>query len=513
MLFKNILIIAILFLFLGTCITPSVAIESPITPILKGKTLYVGGTGEGNYSKIQDAIHDARDGDTVFVYSGVYYETLWILDSISLIGEDKDTTFIDGNFSEFVIAVWENYVKISGFTIQNSGEDYDGIWCEDSNFVNISGNIIKNIDYYGIVMFNSSQNNIVDNDISNCSDGITLFTDSNNNSIIRNNIYDNRYGIRICGSPENFVYGNTIFENTREAIVLYNSKNNIIKSNIITNNFDHGISIEYFCHNNTIINNLIRNILGDGIIVGYEGKSNFIYGNIIDNCSDGIWFFNRCNNNTAVRNIFKNNYRGTFTSVTVFDNKIYHNIYLNNRENNAEDKFSNIYDNGYPSGGNFWDDYNGTDSDGDGIGDTPYHIPYGNNSDRYPLIKPWNNTSPNAPEIDGPSRGRPDIYYEYNFVVTDPDGDDIWYNIGWGDKEVIYIYGPYPSGEEIMISYSWSEKGSYNITCWASDMFDNTSNVSSLEIIIPRTRTTKTVWHQWFLDYFLLLERLLNLLK
>ena len=65
-----------------------------------GKTLYVGGTGSGNYSRIQDAINVAENGDTVYVYNGVYYENLFIVNkSIKLIGESKSKTIID--------AVWE----------------------------------------------------------------------------------------------------------------------------------------------------------------------------------------------------------------------------------------------------------------------------------------------------------------------------------------------------------------------------------------------------------------------
>ena len=60
-----------------------------------GTTLFVGGSGPGNYTNIQDAIDDASDGDTIFVYSGVYPADIIIDKSISLIGENQDNTIIE----------------------------------------------------------------------------------------------------------------------------------------------------------------------------------------------------------------------------------------------------------------------------------------------------------------------------------------------------------------------------------------------------------------------------------
>ena len=98
-LLKKGLVIGILVLFIGISINPSTGTKiekKSIKPISDNNIYYVGGTGEGNYTKIKYAIAFASDGDTVFVYndSSPYYENIWINKSINLIGEDKETTII-----------------------------------------------------------------------------------------------------------------------------------------------------------------------------------------------------------------------------------------------------------------------------------------------------------------------------------------------------------------------------------------------------------------------------------
>jgi len=70
------------------------------------------------------------------------------------------------------------------------------------------------------------------------------------------------------------------------------------------------------------------------------------------------------------------------------DNMIFHNNLINNTNQIRLSHSGSTWDNDYPSGGNYLSDYNGTDSDGDGIGDSPYIIDE-NNQDNYPLMEPF----------------------------------------------------------------------------------------------------------------------------
>ena len=81
-----------------------------------------------------------------------------------------------------------------------------------------------------------------------------------------------------------------------------------------------------------------------------------------------------------------NNKNGTYFCCGAVNNIVYNNNFINNANWNAKDDPGNIWDNGIV--GNYWDDYTGTDANGDGIGDTPYLINLlAGDGDRFPLMQ------------------------------------------------------------------------------------------------------------------------------
>ena len=130
------LVFGIIILFVGAGVLPSMAItvadKKSYNPIYDSNILYVGGTGEGNYTTIQDAIDNASTGDTVFVYNGTYYENPVIWKSIDLIGESKENTIVNSS-SKFsnVVTINKDWINVSGFTIENcDGIDVAGVKVE-----------------------------------------------------------------------------------------------------------------------------------------------------------------------------------------------------------------------------------------------------------------------------------------------------------------------------------------------------------------------------------------------
>ena len=237
--YKTSLVFVIIVLFIGMGVNPStgtIVVKKSTIPIFNGKTLYVGGNGTGNYSKIQDAIDDAINGDTVYVYddSSPYYENLLVDKSISLLGEDKNTTIIDGsNKKEFLVNIDVPYVTVTGFTLQNCpltginiNDLENDIGWSDTN--RIFGNIIKN-NGIGIEVVASYNNHIYRNNITNNGmrgGGISVLGyigDSYNNSIYQNNIMGNFIGIDLGtafggDARQNIIYQNNFICNKINAL-------------------------------------------------------------------------------------------------------------------------------------------------------------------------------------------------------------------------------------------------------------------------------------------------------
>ena len=90
-----------------------------------GNILYVGGSGPGNYSTVQDAIDTAIDGDIVYVFCGTYNENIELNKRLNLIGEDKNTTIIDGEQKGCAINLSSENSIIKNFTIIGGGFDTD----------------------------------------------------------------------------------------------------------------------------------------------------------------------------------------------------------------------------------------------------------------------------------------------------------------------------------------------------------------------------------------------------
>jgi parallel beta-helix repeat protein len=275
----------------------------------------VGGSGIGNYTRIQDAIDNASNGDTVFVYndSSPYYENIDIEKSISLIGEERFSTKIVGT----VTTVRDN-ITVMNFSVENNTDDGFRIW---SNNNLIKNNRICNNKRIGISI--SGSHNIIEKNYFN-----------NNNWLG----VDEEAGVTIWHYGTHNVIVDNFFENSiLYAICVYGQKNKIIHNDIInvTNvgysaSYKVGIEIsggwndlnqELYQGNNTVVMNSIENC-GTGIRLSGENKAT-IHHNIVKNCIHyGISVFgskgNRICHNTIL-NCGNNSIYGGFSFLNKWD--------------------------------------------------------------------------------------------------------------------------------------------------------------------------------------------------
>jgi parallel beta-helix repeat protein len=236
---------------------------------------------------IQSVINNASTGDTIIIPEGIYFEHLVVNKSLSIIGENRDFTIVDGNGTGSVITVTASNVTIQSLTINGSGMD--------------------------------------------ANDGGVFLDQSAGDDISQNNLLSNANGIVLSLSSNNVVANNIIRSNTNDGMLGYFMSYDIISSNIISSNAN-GIEF-YSCVNNNVFNNTLSNEVG---ILSYSSYSNTISVNTFSNNDVGMSLINS-NNNTIYHNNFKNNLQHVY-----LDHLSYSNRWDNGAEGNYWDNHTGV---------------------------------------------------------------------------------------------------------------------------------------------------------------------------
>ena len=129
------------------------------------------------------------------------------------------------------------------------------------------------------------------------------------------------------------------------------------------------------------------------------------------------------------------------------------------------------------------------------------------------LIQDSNNP-PYKPTVDGPTNGKASEYYEYTFTAIDLEENNVYCYIEWGDGTNSGWVGPCNSGEQVILSHCWDEKGTYIIRVKAKDVFDAESAWETLSVSMPKNKAMNTPFFNFLENHpnlFPILRQLMGL--
>jgi parallel beta-helix repeat protein len=288
------------------------------------------------------------------------------------------------------------------------GNGYNfGVWADWENDVDSSNTVDGKAIYYWIntrdvtvpleagfvALVNCTNITVRDLSLTNNCYGI-LLVETTNSKIIQNNVTANyQKGIWLYESSNNLIVGNNV-TNTDTGIWLYDSGYNTISGNKIASTINGIHLYSSFTSHNSVFGNNVAESTENGIKLEDARYNSIRENKITDNKWNGIYLSGSYYNSIVGNNVANNGY-GIFLYSSSNYNMIYHNNFMDNSQQVWNNTVSmNVWDDGYPSGGNYWSDYNGTDSyrgayqnetGSDGMGDTSYVID-ADNQDRYPLM-------------------------------------------------------------------------------------------------------------------------------
>ncbi len=241
--------------------------------------------------------------------------------------------------------------------------------------------------------------------ITNCKGNI-LLRNADNNTIFSNQLEDEDSGvsfdsaaIELSNSHNNNITNNLILATGTHGIKLSGSSYNSMQGNQISSSGQAGIIIESTAESTPVFNYINENNITcteNGIYLRNGAQNNFVFKNLITDCKNAIMLSGGHENTFVGNNISRSSQYAVYLTVsdnnTFYQNNFVDNVLLVYEQHQFYYPFPssyysehNLWDNSKE--GNYWSNYNGTDNDGNGIGDTP-HIVYENKIDNYPLMNP-----------------------------------------------------------------------------------------------------------------------------